>query len=121
MSGQSLLRWTAHGAVALALALALAGGAGHAAAQSPSAAPFANAHADAGKALHDKDCIGCHAQRFNGDASKMYMRADHRVRTPAQLRAQVAFCNAQLGTHYFPEDEENVAAYLNREYYRFKP
>jgi len=83
--------------------------------------PPANANADAGKALHDKDCVACHARQFNGDASKMYTRPDHRVRTPAQLRAQIAFCNTQLGTKYFPEDEEKVFAYLNREYYRFKP
>jgi mono/diheme cytochrome c family protein len=76
--------------------------------------------ADAGKALHDKDCVACHARQFGGDASKMYTRADHKVRTPAQLRAQVAWCNTQLGAKYFPEDEENVAAYLDREYYHFK-
>ncbi len=116
MITRSLLR-AAHAAVALALASAAA----VAGAQAGSAAPFANANPDAGKALHDKDCIVCHAQRFDGNPSKMYLRPDHRVRTPAQLRTQVAFCNTQLGTHYFPDDEENVAAYLNREYYKFKP
>jgi len=25
-----------------------------------------------------------------------------------------------LGTNWFPEDEENVAAYLNQAYYKFK-
>lgn len=113
MGRQSLSHWTLCGA-----ALALACAAGDPAAQ-PS--PSANAQADAGKTLHDKDCIACHARQFNGDASKMYTRPDHRVRTPAQLRAQIAFCNTQLGTQYFPEDEEKIFAYLNREYYRFKP
>jgi mono/diheme cytochrome c family protein len=82
-------------------------------------APFANADIVAGKALHDRDCIGCHAQRYGGDASKMYTRADHRVRSVAQLRAQVAVCDSQLSKKYFPDEEENVAAYLNREYYHF--
>jgi mono/diheme cytochrome c family protein len=83
------------------------------------AAPFANADAAAGKALHEKDCIACHAKRMGGDAAKMYTRADHKVMSAAQLRAQVAVCNSQLGKQYFPDDEENVAAYLNREYYHF--
>jgi cytochrome c553 len=91
-----------------------------AAAVASAQAPFANADVEAGKALHDKDCIGCHAQRFDGNDAKMYTRPDHRVRSAAQLRSQVAVCNTQLGKQYFPDDEENVAAYLNREYYKFK-
>jgi mono/diheme cytochrome c family protein len=98
-------------------AVALAATVGAAAAQ----APLANADANAGKALHDKDCIGCHAQRFGGDATRIYTRPDRRVRTLAQLRAQVALCNTQLGKQYFPDDEDNVAAYLARDYYHFKP
>jgi hypothetical protein len=43
------------------------------------------------------------------------------VRTPAQLQAQVAYCNTQLATGYFPDEEEHVAAWLNQRYYRFKP
>jgi hypothetical protein len=103
----------------LAAALALA--APCAAAQAPAAKPFAHADAEAGKLLHEKDCIGCHAQRFNGDDKRMYTRPERRVRTPAQLRAQIAVCNTQLNKQYFPEDEENIAAYLDRDFYRFKP
>ena len=40
--------------------------------------------------------------------------------TPAQLKAQIAFCNSQLGTGYFPEEEEHIAAYLDLQYYKFK-
>jgi hypothetical protein len=50
----------------------------------------------------------------------MYLRADRKVRTPEQLMAQVRTCNVQLGTNYFPEEEEHVAAYLNLQYYKFK-
>jgi hypothetical protein len=42
------------------------------------------------------------------------------VRTPAQLLAQVSYCNAELSTGYFPEEEEHIAAYLNKQYYRFE-
>ena len=48
-------------------------------------------------------------------------RADHRVKTPAQLLAQVQACNTNLGKGYFPDEEEHIAAYLNLQYYKFKP
>ena len=73
-----------------------------------------------GKALADKDCVSCHARRF-GNADAIYLRADRRMQTPAQLLAQVRYCNVELGTNYFPEDEEHVAAYLNARYYHFAP
>jgi cytochrome c5 len=75
----------------------------------------------AGKAFVDRDCIGCHAQRFAGDPDQMYLRADRRVKTPAQLLAQVQACNTNLGKGYFPEEEEHIAVYLNLEFYKFKP
>src|SRR5512140_1736469 len=79
----------------------------------PQPMPFAKGDPALGKKMNDKDCVGCHAQRFEGDAAKMYLRSDHKVQTPAQLMAQIAMCNTQLGTNYFPEEEEHVAAYLN--------
>src|SRR5512140_2912274 len=82
-------------------------------------APFAHGDAAIGKVMTQRDCVACHAQRFAGDADRMYLRPDHRVRTPQQLAAQVSYCNAQLGTKYFPDEEEHVAAYLNQRYYHF--
>lgn len=84
-------------------------------------APFTAGDTKAGKALVDRDCVGCHAQRFAGNPDQMYRRADRRVKTPAQLLAQVQGCNANLGKGYFPEEEEHIAAYLNLEFYKFKP
>ncbi len=74
-----------------------------------------------GKALVERDCVGCHAQRFAGDPDQMYLRADRRVKTPAQLLAQVQACNTNLGKGYFPEEEEHIAMYLNLEFYKFAP
>ncbi len=88
------------------------------AAQQP--APFAHADVDAGKAIADRDCVGCHERHYK-PGTAMYTRADRRVTTPAQLLAQVQRCNSELGTSYFPEEEESVAAYLNQAYYKFKP
>jgi mono/diheme cytochrome c family protein len=75
----------------------------------------------AGKSLHEKDCVACHARRFNGDATQIYLRADRKVRTPAQLAAQISYCNTELNAGYFPDDEAHVGAYLARQYYKFAP
>ncbi|MEO8741271.1 MAG: cytochrome c [Casimicrobiaceae bacterium] len=83
-------------------------------------APFAKGDAKLGAALVSKDCVACHARRFDGDADRIYLRADRKVRTAAQLAAQITYCSTELGTAYFPDEEEHVAAYLNQRYYHFK-
>lgn len=84
------------------------------------AATFDKGDPKIGKALVDKSCQSCHASMFGGDASKIYTRADHKVKTPQQLVARISACNANTGTGWFPEDEAHVAAYLNQQYYKFK-
>ncbi|MEO8536281.1 MAG: cytochrome c [Betaproteobacteria bacterium] len=74
--------------------------------------------AERGHALVEQPCNGCHT-RMLGDEHRIYTRADRRVRTPAQLRAQIAFCNSQLGAGLFPDEEEHIAAWLDKQYYRF--
>jgi hypothetical protein len=102
------------------LAVALAATLGTATAQTQPA-PFRAGDTKAGKAMVDRDCVSCHAQRFAGDPDQMYRRTDRRVKTPTQLLAQVQGCNTNLGKGYFPEEEEHIAAYLNLEFYKFKP
>ena len=80
---------------------------------------LAHGDAAAGKVLVDKDCVACHVRRF-GNASTIYTRPDRKVHTPEQLLAQVQFCNVDLKTGLFPEEEEHVAAYLNVMYYKFR-
>ena len=82
---------------------------------------LAGADRNAGKQLHqDKNCASCHAQRFGGDGSSMYTRLDHKVTSPEKLQSQVAACNTRLSAGLFPDDERDVAAYLNHDYYHFK-
>lgn len=73
-----------------------------------------------GKPLHDKQCIACHAKQFGGDGSKMYTRADRKIGNLSALQQRVAMCSAQTSAGWFPEDEENVAAWLNQQHYKFK-
>lgn len=84
------------------------------------AAPFAKGDPVKGKALHNKACISCHASMYGGDGSRIYTRADRKVKTPQQLAARISACNANTGAGWFPEDEAHVAAYLNQQYYKFK-
>jgi cytochrome c551/c552 len=90
----------------------------HAHAQQPPAGGAGDARQ--GLAIVEKDCNACHVRRF-GDVAAAYTRIDRRVNNAAQLKAQIAYCNSQLGAGYFPEEEDHIAAYLDHEYYHFKP
>lgn len=83
------------------------------------AKPWANSDIEAGRALARKTCDGCHAAKTGGDALGFYTRANRKVRTPAQLLAQVQLCNSELKLELFPDDELDVAAHLDRDVYRF--
>ena len=80
---------------------------------------YGTADPNAGAKLAQKDCIGCHAKKFGGDPTQIYLREDRKVRNPEQLIAQVQLCNTELNLQYFPDDEANIAAHLDRDYYRF--
>jgi cytochrome c2 len=83
--------------------------------------PFLNADARKGeKLVQESKCNACHVKLVGGDGTAIFTRADRKVRTAAGLLSQVRTCNTMLGTNWFPEDEENVAAYLNQTYYKFK-
>jgi hypothetical protein len=81
---------------------------------------FRNGDAALGEPIASRDCNACHARRFEGDADRIYQRPDRKVRSAAQLMAQIRYCNTELGAGYFPEEEEHIAAYLNNRYYHFQ-
>ena len=80
----------------------------------------AAADVDAGKVLHDRQCVGCHIKRYGGDGSKVYLRSDRIIHDRAALGQRVATCNAMINAALFPEDEDNITAYLAQRYYKFK-
>jgi hypothetical protein len=84
------------------------------------ALPLANGSPVFGNSLNGKDCVDCGAIRVGGDAARIYFRGERRVHTPEQLLAQVSYCSPEIGASYFPDEEEHVAAYLNKQNYRFK-
>lgn len=80
---------------------------------------FAKADIPAGKVLHEKNCIACHASSYGGDGSAIYTRDFAKVTSAKGLVAQVRNCNTNLGLKWFEDEELNVAAHLNQTYYKF--
>ena len=81
---------------------------------------FVKADVTAGKALHEKNCISCHASSYGSDGSAIYTREYNKVKTSKGLIAQVRNCNTNIGLKWFEDEELNVAAYLNQTYYKFE-
>lgn len=75
-----------------------------------------------GKEIEDQKCYKCHADKSGfGDGTIIYTRKDRRVQNLERLKVMVARCNTELRLDLFPEDEADVTAYLNQQYYKFKP
>jgi len=66
-----------------------------------------------GKQLQQKNCMSCHD---NG----MYTRDERRVKNLSALRTQVQRCETTLGLTWFDEEVDDVTAYLNKSFYKFK-
>jgi cytochrome c553 len=82
--------------------------------------PFPKGNAAAGRKLHDAKCVACHQRLAGGDGSGIYTRIDRKIQTPKALLQRIAACNAQVNAGWFPEEEEHAAAFLNRQYYKFR-
>ncbi|WP_028470899.1 hypothetical protein [Neptunomonas japonica] len=65
-----------------------------------------------GEQYTDANCETCHG-------TEIYQREDRKATTYAKLESRVEGCNTNLDVGWFPEDVSDVAAYLNREYYKF--
>jgi len=73
-----------------------------------------------GKKLHDQRCLACHVRQMGGDGSQIYTRPEHLIKSLDALRQRIGFCVSQTNTSWFPEEQEDVAAYLNQQFYKFK-
>lgn len=83
-------------------------------------APWGKADPKAGKTLHDKACVACHARIHGGDGSGIYTRKQRLVGNQSELLQRVAVCSSAAKTGWRPEEEASVAAWLNQQYYHFE-
>ena len=75
-----------------------------------------------GKTIDQQKCYGCHAKKSGfGNGDMIYTRSDSKVKSLANLKRMVGLCNTELRLDLFPEDEADVAAFLNQQFYKFKP
>jgi hypothetical protein len=75
-----------------------------------------------GKAIDQQKCYSCHAKKTGfGNGDMIYTRSDSKVKSMANLKRMVALCNTELRLDLFPEDEADVTAFLNQQFYKFKP
>ncbi len=74
-----------------------------------------------GKEIDQNKCYACHAKKTGfGNGDMIYTRSDSKVNSLAKLKTMVERCNTELRLDLFPEDEADVIAYLNKQFYRFK-
>lgn len=82
--------------------------------------PFPQGDAKAGEKLFAQlRCNSCHINMFGGDGSAIFTRPNSKVHNPAQLIAQIGRCGGNVDKDFSPQEEQNIAAYLNR-YYHFQ-
>lgn len=74
-----------------------------------------------GAKLESNHCKVCHAARFNGDSSAIYLRDKRRVNNYNQLISQVRFCENNLGLTWFNDQVMDVVEHLNQSHYHFSP
>jgi len=65
-----------------------------------------------GEKLHQQHCVSCHG-------TEVYTRDNRMINSMGSLVTQVNRCNVNLGTGWFDDEVEAVAAYLSENYYKF--
>lgn len=73
-----------------------------------------------GKKLHSAECTSCHAGIVGGDGSKLYTRKERRIHSFPALENQVKRCVHSRNLDWSKAQVDDVIAYLNQTYYRFK-
>ena len=74
--------------------------------------------AEGQKLVQQHKCEACHESKVYGPPGSIYTRKDRKVTSWEKLKAQVAGCNTMLSIGLFPDDEENVAKFLNDTWYK---
>lgn len=83
--------------------------------------PFAGGSAENGQKLFARyDCNSCHQGKVGGDGNAIFTRANRTVRSAGDLIAQMERCSGAIGKQLSTREKQDLAAYLNQAFYRFK-
>lgn len=83
--------------------------------------PFPDADLANGRKIHfESRCAACHEEKTGRDAGFIYLRDERKVKSIFDLKRYVSLCNSELRLGLFPEDERDVAAYINQQWYKLK-
>lgn len=66
-----------------------------------------------GKTLYQQNCTGCHQP-------SIHTRPASIIHSLGALKKRVEFCETQNGKNWTAAQIDDVVAYLNKQYYRFK-
>lgn len=73
-----------------------------------------------GQKLYEQHCTRCHIHLMGGDGTAIHTRKDSIIHSLTALQQRVAFCSTQIDAHLFPDEEADIAAWLNQKFYKFK-
>jgi hypothetical protein len=74
-----------------------------------------------GKTLHQAKCYQCHAEKSGlGNGDIIYTRLDRKAKDLDKVKSMVGMCNTELRLDLFPEDEVDLVAYINHQFYKYK-
>jgi hypothetical protein len=83
--------------------------------------PFPGADLENGRKIHyESKCASCHSEKTGRDEGFIYLRDERKVKSLFELKRYVSLCNSELRLGLFPEDERDVAAFVNLQWYRLK-
>jgi cytochrome c553 len=75
---------------------------------------FAAGDTNAGKKLYkNSKCMRCHS-------SAIFKAKSRKIKNLKKLESKVRLCDSKLSTNWFEEDIQDVVAYLNKSFYKFK-
>ena len=85
------------------------------------AAPFSGGNAQTGKKLFEENnCNSCHIEKVGGDGSAIFTRPNRIVHNPREMVERMHVCSGAVGMTLTPQKEQDLGAYLNQTYYKFK-
>lgn len=82
-------------------------------------------HPEAGKKLFDKyQCNSCHDGMMGGNGNAIFVRPNSKVKNQQQLMNVVVVCarnvRANFSSQITAQEKLDLAAYLNKDFYKFK-